>query len=216
MGAVTSPSAGGAPAPPASETTAAPAGGVLAAVERLWCAFGYHVPDSTLVWHQGYGFAKCRRCKRSIVRSLLSGWTVPPPSLKIVWDKAPTGDAPRASAPRPAAGGNAAPEKRSPDLKPQVAEGGDIVALRTSSGEAARRTDEPAASAQTPSTVGEAGPLLSVIEPEPGTIDLLGPHFMGDQGAPPGPSEGLSVFEFDDMGGEDDGARLGIAAQRGR
>lgn len=189
------------PAPPPPAPRHATAGGLVGAMERLWCLTGHHAPDETMVWHGGYGFAHCRRCGEEIVRSLLSGWTVPGPDLRIVWDTASSRPAAPAGLPQPVVEAVAPSAKPAAPAEPQA--GRNDAASPSGSG----------------LVVAEIAPrprprsLPMVLEP----LDLLGPHFMGEKGAPPGPSEGLSVFEFDDMAA-DDGAEpdFGVAMRGGR
>jgi len=75
----------------------------MAGVARLLCVFGIHAAAPGETWNQGYGFARCRRCGRDLVRSLLDDWREPPRGFRIVWHPpAPTlpAAAARAAAPR--------------------------------------------------------------------------------------------------------------------
>lgn len=222
--------ASGPPGPPgrpaASNRSAGPA--------RLLCLIGYHLPDESMVWHEGYGFAHCRRCRQGIVRSLLSNWVVPGPGLRIVWPgaKKANGASPpaakgatavrvvHATSDGGASGADSArrdPNKPSnPPTSSQASEGADDAAVPVivrGKAETASKTKQPAEA----KTGAEPTPPLAVApDPEPKPIDLLGPHFMGDMGAPPGPRGGMEVFEFDDMPASEPGFAGGtsVAAQR--
>jgi len=223
-----------------------------AGASRLLCWFGRHVPDATVVWHGGYGFAHCRRCHRAIVRSLLSNWVVPGPGLRIVWPgegRATGSEAPAAvraepsretpvvaepgsareplapNSPADAGGGRdemaAAPLKaadQTDDAVLDLDEAAIPVIVRFKANVDAAGNPGPDAplhvAAEPPVTTGTAQPrLIPPVPPPPEPIDLLGPHFMGDMGAPPGPRDGLDVFVFDDMA--DDERRTGsVGAQR--
>lgn len=207
---------------------------------RLLCVLGFHAPDAAMVWHQGYGFAHCRRCGRAIVRSLLSNWVVPGPGLRIVWPKPGANGA----SPSPGTGtgsaaldkvGVAEPDKPALDQSETGAASTSraetpVVAPAASDGSGpdddaavpviVRGKAEPAPRAEqaAPADAAAAAPAPLAVAPNlsPQAIDLLGPNFMGDSGAPPGPRDGMEVFEFDDMaaGGAGFAGGDGRTAQR--
>lgn len=228
------PAASGPPGPPGNVTAGEAPPGFGAA--RLLCLVGYHAPDASMVWHQGYGFAHCRRCRQGIVRSLLSNWVVPGPGLRIVWPKVPAGVGPSPE-PRPtratvstAASPPASPQPVSePELPMSEPTAMPVRVERDSEVDDAvvpvimRGKAQPAAEAAQPDSPEAAAadvqpqpPLAIAPDSAPKTVDLLGPNFMGPGGAPPGPRGGMEVFEFDDMAAGDAGFASGggLAAQR--
>ncbi|SOB86519.1 hypothetical protein SAMN06297144_1625 [Sphingomonas guangdongensis] len=54
-------------------------------VPALLCAALGHRPDGPAIWNSGHGFARCNRCGRAIVRTIVHGWRLPPPGYRIRW-----------------------------------------------------------------------------------------------------------------------------------
>ena len=69
---------------------------------RLACALVGHRLATAPVWNGGHGFARCSRCHRAIVRTIVHGWRLPPKGYRIRWPEAEPRD-PRANAVAPVA-----------------------------------------------------------------------------------------------------------------
>jgi len=53
------------------------------------CSLGWHAPARPLRWNDGFYFARCRRCRRDLVRTAFGRWEVPQ-GYRVVWrDKPP-------------------------------------------------------------------------------------------------------------------------------
>ena len=65
----------------------------------ILCDFGRHRPAANARWNEGYGFTRCERCGRNLVRSLLGDWHVPK-KHRVVW-RAPTPASVPTAPPRP-------------------------------------------------------------------------------------------------------------------
>lgn len=50
----------------------------------LLCALGRHKTDGLARWNAGYYFAKCKRCRRDLVRTAFTRWEIPK-GFRIVW-----------------------------------------------------------------------------------------------------------------------------------
>ena len=164
------------------------------------------------MWHQGYGFARCRRCDQAIVRSLLSDWTVPGPGLRVVWDKpsgrpVPAAGPAASTAPVVVAAPSEGRSGETPAAQGNVADGPVAADARAPTQPATVVADAPGP---------ETAPLLTVLAPEPAPIDLLGPNFMGAKDPPPVVRDGSNMFEFEDMTDENGGVPDfgGVAAQK--
>jgi hypothetical protein len=74
----------------------------MGALARLACRVAGHRAVGA-VWNHGYGFARCRRCERAVMRPVFGRWRLPPAGWRIVW-------------PEPAARSPAPPPR--PDRRP--------------------------------------------------------------------------------------------------
>ncbi len=74
----------------------------------ILCDLGRHRPAANARWNQGYGFTRCERCRRTLVRSLLGDWHVPK-KHRVVW-----------RAPAPASTPDAPARPRLPDRDRKV------------------------------------------------------------------------------------------------
>lgn len=69
----------------------------------LRCALGWHAPEQTPRWNDGYYFARCRRCGCDLVRTSFGQWHVPR-GYRVVWSAVrPEGAATAALEPAPPA-----------------------------------------------------------------------------------------------------------------
>lgn len=80
-------------------------------IGALLCGSGLHRPSPAVVWNGGYGFTRCARCGRDMVRSLLCGWRVPK-GHRVVWRDRPA--EPERRPPAPARAAPPAPARAAP------------------------------------------------------------------------------------------------------
>jgi hypothetical protein len=71
----------------------------IKSLSLILCDLGRHRPAANARWNQGYGFTRCERCGRNLVRSLLGEWHVPK-KHRVVW-RAPTPAPVPTAPPRP-------------------------------------------------------------------------------------------------------------------
>lgn len=163
---------------------------------HLLCIIGVHEPGGDEIWHSGYGFAHCRRCRREIVRSLLSDWQRPGSGMRVVWPGGSLGDAKPPRSIRPAA---ARP------IEAETAEEAQVSAIPLH---------------VAPNLPGEDE--IPVAEPSSKPWSLLPDDFMG---APPAPGVATGIaagslldgdFDFDALMRNDDEAQRARAAKQGR
>ncbi len=99
----------------------------------LLCAAIGHRPDAPPVWNHGHGFAVCLRCERTIVRTIVHGWRLPPRGYRIRW---PERDRRPASQPQPQPPAPSRPEPARPRLA--VRDGGGDFMQDSAGGGASR------------------------------------------------------------------------------
>lgn len=52
----------------------------------LRCALGWHAPEPTPRWNDGYYFSRCRRCGCDLVRTAFDNWQIPR-GYRVVWSR---------------------------------------------------------------------------------------------------------------------------------
>jgi hypothetical protein len=104
---------------------------------HLFCALGWHRPESLTIRNEGRHFGRCRRCKSDLIE-IGRGWKLAPRGYRVVWRKA-VGEIPPAAetAPTPVAEMVADTVSASPEIAADV----EVEAEAAPGGEAS--TAEP-------------------------------------------------------------------------